>query len=299
MLFIINCLCVSCVEKSKKGALPLADPFIMLWKDEYYAYGTSEEDGIAVFVSDNLNIWKKQKSLALHKKDSWGNKWFWAPEVYEIDNKFYMYYTADEHICVATSDSPLGPFVQDLKQPMIDAEKCIDNTLFIDDDGKSYLFFCRFKDGINVWVAELNSDLKTIKKETMKLCIQMSQEWEKVWPKVNEGPFVIKSDDIYYMTYSANSYESQFYGIGCATADSIMGKWDKYTENPLLQMPKDLVGTGHHCIFKDKKGNLRLAFHAHKSKDEIHPREMHITNVYFVDEQMIISEDYFTPKVLE
>ena len=46
---------------------------------------------------------------------------------------------------------------------------------------------------------------------------------EKVWPRVNEGCFVIRRNGTYYMTYSANSYESPFYGIGCATADSPLG----------------------------------------------------------------------------
>ena len=72
-------------------------------------------------------------------------------------------------------------------------------------------------------MAELENDLMTIKTETLHPCIRVSQTWEQVWPRVNEGPFVIKHNGLYYMTYSANSYESQFYGIGCATATDIMG----------------------------------------------------------------------------
>lgn len=268
-------------KDSLQKHVPLADPFIMLYEGTYYAYGTHDEDGIVVFISDDLETWKIQERLALHKNDSWGDHWFWAPEVYYVDNKFYMYYTANEHICVAVADSPYGPFRQAEKRPMIENEKCIDNTLFIDDNGKPYLFFSRFNDGLNVWVAELNEDLMTIKKETLHPCIHTSQDWEKIWPRVNEGPFVVKHNGIYYMTYSANSYESPFYGIGCATSDNIMGEWIKYEQNPLLQKPKDLVGSGHHCIFTDKKGQRRLAFHAHKDKEHIHPREMYITNIDF------------------
>ena len=167
-----------------------------------------------------------------------------------------MYYSADEHICVATADSPAGPFTQSKKEPMIADEKCIDNSLFIDDDGTPYLFFDRFNDGLNIWVAELEKDLMTIKKETMHPCIHVSQAWEEVWPRVNEGPFVIKRNGLYYMTYSANSYESPFYGIGCATATDLMGTWTKYEENPLLQKPGELVGVGHSATFTDKAGNV-------------------------------------------
>src|SRR5690606_37239255 len=125
--------------------VPLGDPFIMLWEDTYYAYGTLSPDGIAVCVSDDLLTWRvpdgAAEGLALHKKDVWGDRWFWAPEVYHVNGKFYMYFSADEHSCVATSDSPLGPFTQQIRKPMIADEKCIDNSLFIDDSGKPYLFF--------------------------------------------------------------------------------------------------------------------------------------------------------------
>lgn len=36
-----------------------------------------------------------------------------------------MYYPANEHISVATSDSPLGPFKQYVQLPMLESEKCI------------------------------------------------------------------------------------------------------------------------------------------------------------------------------
>jgi len=282
----------------------LGDPFILLHEDTYYAYGTSEEDGIGVFISDDLVSWKQVPGnrLALSQRDSWGDRWFWAPEVYYVDGTFYMYYTADEHICVATSDNPLGPFKQVQQQPMIAGEKCIDNSLFIDADGKPYLFFDRFNDGLNIWVAELEDDLMTIRPETMKKCINVSQEWEEVWPRVNEGPYVMQHAGKYYMTYSANSYESPFYGIGYATADAVTGPWTKYDGNPILQKPGDLVGVGHSAMFTDKEGNLRVVFHSHRSETSIHPRYMNISKVSFTEQDgeqvMVIDEAYLTPKLI-
>ncbi len=285
--------------------VPLADPFILLHNNVYYAYGTGAADGIAVVVSDDLKTWKRaentQNGLALHKNDSYGEKWFWAPEVYYINGQFYMYYTAEEHICVAVSDSPLGPFRQEQQRPMLEGEKAIDNTLFIDDDGSPYLFFDRFNDGLNIWVAALEDDLMTIKKETLHPCIHVSQAWEEVWPRVNEGSFVIKHNGLYYMTYSANSYESPFYGIGCATATTITGEWTKYPHNPLLQKPGNLVGVGHSSLFRDKKGDWKIVFHAHQDSTIIHPRNMFISSVGFrraggVDE-LVIDPDFDTPTV--
>jgi len=290
-------------REETKSLVPLADPYILLYDDIYYAYGTGSENGIEVMTSDDLKVWKRaanaERGLALHKDDSYGERWFWAPEVYYVNGKFYMYYSADEHMCVATSESPLGPFRQEEQKPMLEGEKTIDNSLFIDDDGTPYLFFDRFNDGLNIWVAELEEDLITIKKETMHPSIHVSQEWETVWPRVNEGSFVIKHNDVYYMTYSANSYESPFYGIGCATAKSVTGEWVKYPHNPLLQKPGDLVGVGHSSMFRDKNGEWKIVFHAHQSNAEIHPRNMYLSSVYFENvngvDQLIIDPDYDTP----
>lgn len=283
--------------------VPLGDPFIMLWEGKYYAYGTYAEDGIAVFVSDDLQRWRvpegARNGLALNKEDVWADRWFWAPEVYHVNGKFYMYYSADSHICVATSDSPLGPFVQKTQKPMIEGEKSIDNSLFIDSDGKPYLFFDRFNDGLNIWVAELQENLIDIKVETMRKCIHVSQEWETVWPRVNEGSFVVQHKGIYYMTYSANHYQSPFYGVGVATAPSITGPWTKYEGNPILQKPGKLVGVGHSAMFTDKNGQLRIVFHAHNNSSEVHPRHMYISTVNFKNgngkEVMAIDENYITP----
>ncbi|MDR1886695.1 MAG: glycoside hydrolase family 43 protein [Prevotellaceae bacterium] len=289
-------------EQANLRHVPLADPFILYHDNKYYAYGTSNPNGIVVYTSDDLKYWTKEPSPALHKDNSYADRHFWAPEVYRINGKFYMYYSADEHICAATGDSPLGPFKQDVHEPMM-SDKAIDNSLFIDDDGRAYLFFVRFTDGNAIWVAELEDDLKTVKTETLHLCAHVSQDWENVMARVNEGPFVVKHRGIYYMTYSANHYQSQDYGIGVATAGNIMGRWEKYASNPVLRKPAGLFGTGHHCLFKDKNGEWRVAFHAHKSHNAIHPREMYITTMKFVRNQdtgediLSISPDYQTPYI--
>ncbi|MDR1335975.1 MAG: glycoside hydrolase family 43 protein [Tannerella sp.] len=274
----------------------------MLHEGVYYAYGTSSPDGIIAYTSEDLVTWQKpEKNLVLNRADVWADRRFWAPEVYSIKGKFYMYYSADEHICAAVADHPLGPFRQKVRKPMIEDEKCIDNSLFIDDDGKAYLYFDRFNDGLNIWVAELDDSLTEIRPETMKPCIHVSQAWEEVWPRVNEGAFVIKHNGTYYMTYSANSFESPSYGIGVATAKSPQGPWTKYDGNPVYQHIGGLAGIGHSAMFNDREGRLRIVFHSHQSQSAIHPRVMHISSVSFEmkdgREMMKIDPDYQTPRL--
>ena len=71
-------------------------------------------------------------------------------------------------------------------------------------------------------------------------------------------------------------------------------------KNPILQKPDSLVGVGHSAMFRDKAGQLKIVFHAHHSKDSIHPRAMYIANVSFTDDAvpvMKITGDIISPKV--
>ena len=271
-----------------KDQLPIADPFILLHDGVYYAYGTGE-DGFGVYSSDDLEHWR-HRGIALDTGKSWGSHWFWAPEVYYIKSqkKFFLFYSAEEHICVATADSPLGPFTQSEVKPIRD-EQGIDTSLFIDDDGKAYLFFVRFTGGNVVWVAEMTPDLLGIKEETLTECISVGEPWETIQAKVAEGPSVFKRKGTYYLLYSANDYRSKDYAVGYATASSPFGPWTKYTGNPILRrdLPngKGLVGTGHGAPFKSKDGKMMYVFHAHQNDTVVHPR------ITLINKELRISRD--------
>lgn len=266
------------------------DPFILLDDGIYYMYGTGEssDTGIEVYKSTDLKEWKgpvgKTNGFALHEDDVYGKKWFWAPEVYHLNGKYYMFFSVEEHMAIAISDSPEGPFVQKKPSVLRDA-KGIDHHLFIDDDGTKYMFFANFKEGLEIWGAEMKDDLSSIKENTLTKLISQSQEWEKSQKEpvgtVNEGPFVIKKDGIYYMTYSANHYASQDYGIGLASSEEPLGEWVKSDLNPVLQNPVGLVGTGHSSLFKSKEGQLHIVYHAHHDTSEVHPRKVFINQVKF------------------
>ena len=300
---------LAAVAAAAAEKVPFADPFILLHDGVYYAYGTNSPDGIAVMTSNDLRTWRPHagraaEHLALHKDDSFGERWFWAPEVYKVGNKFHMYYSADEHTCVAVSDHPLGPFRQLEKKPLISGEKSIDNTLFVDDDGKPYMFFDRFNDGLNIWSIELEDDCLHVKPETLRYCIRAYQPWERRDGRVNEGGFVLKYKGRYYLTYSGNGYTSHDYGIGVAVSDHIGGIWKKSDRNPIFQRRGGLVGIGHHSFFRDKAGRLRIVFHAHDSEKNVGPRRMYIGTAHFREEpgkvpELVIDDDFITPVVGE
>lgn len=287
-------------EGAEKSIVPLADPFILLDGDTYYAYGTNDPDGIAVWTSVDLQGWTRCNELALHKQNTTEQQWFWAPEVYKHNGQYYMYYSANEHLYVATSTKPTGPFQQVgecMTKGMLGDEKCIDSSVFIDDDGKAWLFFVRFTDGNCIWMCQLDDDFITPLPETLSKCINVSQQWEDKMGRVNEGPFILKHNNIYYLTYSGNDYRSQDYAVGYAMtrtltpANGSSPVWSKYSGNPIVHRVEDLVGTGHHSFFTDKEGRLRIVFHAHDSESQVAPRRMFIGTMEFAGNKLQMTAD--------
>ena len=277
-----------------KSQVPLADPYILLDGGTYYAYGTNDANGIRCYTSDDLRVWKYE-GLALNKNNTTETQWFWAPEVYHIGDKYIMYYSANEHLFAATASSPKGPFVQVGSYQMesiLGNEKCIDSHVFFDEDSTAYIFFVRFTDGNCIWQAKLSEDYITPIASTLRKCFAVSQSWENKMGRVNEGPNVIKHNRRYYLTYSGNDYRSQDYAVGFATTTNInTGSWTKYANNPILRRWDDLVGTGHHSLFYDKEGLLRIVFHAHNSTEEVGPRLMYIGTMQFRSNSLVMLND--------
>ena len=85
----------------------------------------------------------------------------YAPDVVQKGDTFYMYVAEQKGsvILVAESKNPAGPFTNPVK-----TELAFDPGILVDDDGKVYAFwgFCK------QYCAELNDDMATIKKETMR-----------------------------------------------------------------------------------------------------------------------------------
>ena len=85
----------------------------------------------------------------------------------------------------------------------------------------------------------------------------------------NEGAYVIKKDGKYYLTYSANSYDSQSYSVHQAVSDSPLGVYVKVKPedgNPILDgsLVNYSKGTGHHS-FVAVGDELFIVYHRHGS----------------------------------
>ncbi len=93
-------------------------------------------------------------------------------------------------------------------------------------------------------------------------------------------------------------YNNVYYAYGTSADDGI----EVYTSDDLEYWTKaeNLVGAGHSATFKDKSGKLRIVFHAHHSKESIHPRGMYISEVTFTNYNipvMKISDEIVKAKI--
>ncbi len=265
----------------------LADPTLFYNEGKYYLYGTvgrNSDSGFKAYSSVDKITWKEE-GYVLRKGESYGTKGFWAPQLFTYQGKFYMAYTANEHIAIASGDGPLGPFTQKDQKPLAAPVRMIDPYIYFDASGKIYLYHVRLQEGNRIFVAELTKDLSTIDTTTLKECISASLPWEDTqnvrW-KVTEGPTVIKHNGVYYMIYSANDFRNPDYAIGFATAKSPAGPWVKSPDGPIISRKNiGINGTGHGDVLIDANGKIIYVFHVHSTDTQVAPRKTAIVDLQF------------------
>jgi len=159
-------------------AVQFGDPYILHTRGMYYMYGTGAgaDKGFAAYSSKDMVTWKAEGQVYFHNnKNGWSDpkaSWdgaYWAPEVYEVKGKFYMFYSAqwkvnptkeleNFRIGVAVADKPTGPFIDMTDKPVFDpGYPIIDANVFFDTNGKTYLYYsrCCYKHPVESEVADL------------------------------------------------------------------------------------------------------------------------------------------------
>ena len=308
--------------------IPLPDPYVYVENGTYYIVGTSDRNPDMVDCYVTTDFVNYELHTAIYNPvlyDGWEDRneaLVFAPEIYCFDDVYYMYYSAkDQNLkrrcSVVVADNPLGPYkplvndeVDGLNNPLFHnpdyVKRGLDATVFVDDDGKMYMYFTvtqptpfvekvdsQYIVGVEM-ITPYQADWSTYKVLVMPGAVdsvseEQLLEWElyrdnKV--QVNEAPFMIKSNGKYYLTYSANGAFNKYYNVCYAVSDSPLGNFEKpYEENKLwsnllMGFPgtndtESLVynqwsgyasGTGHHCFFY-VGDELMIGYHAHQNRN--------------------------------
>ncbi len=224
---------------------------------------------VQTLTSTDLVSWK-QGPDALPHLPAWSTPGkVWAPETIKLGDRWVMYYTtmapdpAIQCIGVATASAPGGPYEDRSSAPLVcqqDAGGSIDASPFVDADGTAYLYWKNDGNavGVDTWlsVQRLAPDGLGLTGQPQRL-LRQDLPWEGT---LIEAPYVWRSDGVYHLFYSANSYASAEYAVGHATSSSPTGPFTK-DPKPVLTSSADAAGPGH-CALFEKDGQVWMVYHA-------------------------------------
>lgn len=215
--------------------------------------------------------WTDHGSPLAIESFEWADDRAWAAQCVERQGKFYWYVclhsklTGAMAIGVAVGDSPVGPFRDAIGKPLCDGSwDYIDPTVYIDDDGRAFLYW----GNPNIYYAELNEDMISIKGEVKKLEQTVNSfgapnpdkrvKGEKYKDIYTEGPWFYKRKDNYYLLYAAGGVPEH---IAYSMSKSPVGPWKYMGEIMPLQ---DTGSFTNHCGVIDYKGNSYFFYHTGK-----------------------------------
>lgn len=238
------------------GTLGIGDPAVIFYEGRYYLYPTGDNHSYDVYISNDLVHWTRGPKVF-----QTGESGVWAPDVFfsRDDGLFYLYYTVNGRIGVASADRPDGEFRD--RGGLI--SNGIDAHLFRDNDGSYFLYYARYPD-FAIFVQPMESPVSK-KGEPVRL-IYPEEAWETVEKPVAEAPWMIRHQGVYYLLYSGGSADSGHYAIGYATAPGPLGPFTKYRGNPIVRRGDGIFGPGHPSVIRDGEGKPWMIYH--QQKDE-------------------------------
>lgn len=238
-------------RQAPDAALPgvNADPHVAFFGDRCYLYPTTDgtegwrSTSFQAWSSDDLVHWRNEGVILDLPRDlKWADLHAWAPAIATKNGKYYYYYSANKNIGVAVADQPQGPFRDPLGRPLVSARdyrgmQCIDPMVFVDDDGKAYLYWGQGR----CKVVPLADDM---------ISFDPSEVRDITPPGYNEGPFVHKRGGVYYLSWSEFDTRDPRYSVCYGTSKSPLGPFAKAAVNPILKQKGVVRGAGHHSIGK-------------------------------------------------
>lgn len=228
-----------------------ADPAMIRYKDKYILF-VSHSGGY--WYSDDMLEWNYLTIKSLPIED-------YAPDAITINDTTYFTASASVKKPIYYTTNPIEdnwrPMDRTLPFPVWDP------NFFRDDDGKIYLYWgC--SDTRPIYGVRLDSKMQP--ETEPKVFIDHNQNlygWEVPGEfneasrnGYNEGAWMTKYNNRYYLQYAAPGTEYKVYADGVYTSDSPLGPFKYETYSPFSYKPGGFAGgAGHSSTFEDKYGN--------------------------------------------
>jgi hypothetical protein len=217
-------------------SLYTTDPAPIIHDGRVWVFTGHDEDGAdyydmrdwQLYSSADMANWQHHGSPAGLQTFPWASRDAWAGQVIQRNGKFYFYVPVVDgasgamSIGVGVSENIAGPYEDAIGGPLL-VNGEIDPTVFIDDDDQAYMYW----GNPNLWYVKLNEDMVSYSGDLVQVELTAegfgSREGNPDRPyQYEEGPWLYKRGDIYYMIYAANCCPEN---IQYSTGPSATGPW--------------------------------------------------------------------------
>lgn len=280
------------------------DPSVTKVGDTYWASATTSNWApvFPLVASKDLIHWET-KAFVFKSAPKWADYYFWAPEIEYENGKVFVYYSAHKkggNLClsIASADKPEGPYT-DHGPLMCQEVGSIDAFPVRDENGKLHLIWK--EDGNSVgkptpmWISEMKEDRTGLIGEKREL-FRNDAEWER---NLVEGVSIIRHGGYFYAFYAAAGCcgTGCTYATGIARAKRLLGPWEKYEKNPILDSSEEWKCPGHGTPV-EKDGKYYFLFHAYHGESSVYAgRQGLLREFEFTPDGWLRFTDEVTPNV--
>lgn len=291
-----------------------ADPSGRVFNGRMYVYASHDVDPSSncgrmdkyhVFSSKNMKRWRDHGEILSSKDVAWGRKeggLMWAPDCVYRNGRYYFYFPHPSEtnfkdswkIGVAVSDRPDGGFdaspetigVAGFKGYIEGMKSFIDPNIFIDDDGRAYIYqggsgIC-YGGKLKENMVELDGEMQLMY-DTEGSTHKYKQVEYKTLKTFHEGTWVFKRGNVYYLTCPDNTpLKDGGNQMIYFTSDNPLGPWDYRG----VFHNGTGCGTSHGSVV-EYKGEWYLFYHNRRLSGIVSSRSICVDKLYFNEDGTI------------
>jgi GH43 family beta-xylosidase len=259
-----------------------ADPWVIRWQNSYL-YCRSAGNKIWIHRAPRLQDIGRVKGTAVWSPppNKAYSKELWAPELFRLQNRWYIYVAADNgnnhnhrmYVLERDAKDPQGTFTFKGKIASPDDHWAIDGTVLKMDNGRLYFIWSGWEGNKNVsqqlYIAPMSNPW-TISGPRV-LISKPERPWElNGRPLINEGAEVLRNGKRVFVVYSASGSWTDDYCLGLLqlTGPNPLNAsaWKKKPQ-AVFARTRDVFGPGHASFVKSPDGREDwIVYHAAKRK---------------------------------
>ncbi|MGE4434632.1 MAG: family 43 glycosylhydrolase [Bacteroidales bacterium] len=294
LFFLVVGLFSAVLAQAQEPRISVHDPVMIRENGVFYIFATGQ--GISVWSSTDMQHWKREKRV-FDRAPEWAVEavpgfrgHIWAPDISWVDGRYYLYYSVSTFgkngSCIglatnATLDAN-APEYKWIDHGMVIRSvpgehnwNAIDPNLILDTEGKPWLSFGSFWDGLKL--LPLQADLKSVPAAEIPITIASRLAETDKGANPIEAPFIVYRAPYYYLfasiDYCCKGVESTYKMI-VGRSRSLTGPYvddvgrDLRTGGGRLLMEGDVNwhGVGHNAVVNVDSVDY-LLFHAYDAAD--------------------------------